>query len=63
MRFRKDFPFNRARIGATLDIFNAFNHDNLGCYETGSRTASNFGQPTCVVSDARRYQVGAELDF
>jgi carboxypeptidase family protein/TonB-dependent receptor-like protein len=63
MRFRKDFPFARMRIGATLDIFNAFNHDNLGCYETGSRTASNFGQPTCVVSDARRYQVGAELDF
>jgi hypothetical protein len=75
LRIRKDFPaFGRTRIGATLDIFNALNHDNLGCYDTGSRIIltgtppteqpnPNFGNPTCVVSDARRFQVGAEFDF
>jgi outer membrane receptor protein involved in Fe transport len=73
LRFRKDFPaFGRTRLGATIDIFNALNHDNLGCYDTGARIIiedgeekpnPNFGRPTCLVSDARRYQLGAELNF
>ncbi len=66
IRFRKDFPsFGRAgtAFGLTLDVFNATNHDNLACFNTGNRNDANFGQPTCVVSDARRYQFGAELDF
>jgi len=67
VRFRKDFPnFGRTTtaFGLTLDIFNAFNRDNFGCYQTGgSRTDANFGQPSCIVTDARRYQVGAELNF
>ena len=68
VKLRKDFPtfnFGRqaARLGVVLDIFNVFNRDNLGCYEVGNRNNSNFGQATCTVSDARRYQVGAELDF
>jgi hypothetical protein len=75
LRFRKDFPaFGRTRLGLTIDMFNALNHDNLGCYDTGARVIltgtppteqpnPNFGKPTCVVSDARRYQLGAELDF
>jgi len=68
LRLRKDFPsFGRASqaLGLTLDIFNATNHDNLGCYadHLGSRTQSDFGTPICVISDARRYQLGAELNF
>ena len=73
MRLRKDFPhFGRTAtaIGITLDVFNTFNHNNFGTnYNTGSRLLSNgvpdpnFGKPTGVSSDARRFQVGAELNF
>jgi len=66
VRFRKDFPsFGRTptAFGFTLDIFNALNRDNFGCYETGDRNAGNFGKPSCIVTDARRYQLGAELNF
>jgi len=65
-RLRKDFPsFGRTAtaFGITLDVFNALNHDNFGCYNTGNRTDANFGKPDCVVADARRYQLGAELNF
>jgi hypothetical protein len=67
MRLRKDFPsFGRtaAAIGLTFDVFNTFNRNNFGCYTVGPPTSDpNYGRPTCVVSDARRYQLGAELDF
>jgi hypothetical protein len=67
MRLRKDFPrFGRSTtaIGITLDVFNALNHDNLGCYNTNNPSdVANFGMATCTVSDARRYQLGAELNF
>ena len=67
LRFRKDFPAfgggRSARLGLILDIFNAFNHDNLGCYNTGDPDNDAFGKAECVVTDARRYQVGAEFDF
>jgi len=65
-RLRKDFPsFGRTPMafGFTLDVFNALNRDNFGCYATGNRDDANFGQPGCVVTDARRYQVGMELNF
>jgi hypothetical protein len=70
-RLRKDFArLGTAKsVGLTFDALNAFNHDNLGCYNTGSRTLGsglpdpNFGTATCVVTDARRYQVGAQYDF
>jgi hypothetical protein len=66
IRFRKDFPtFGRTptAVGLTFDVFNALNHNNWGCYNTGNRNDANYGQPTCLVTDARRYQVGAELNF
>ena len=66
MRFRKDFPnFGRSNMsfGVTLDVFNALNHTNLGCFNTGNPNDVNFGKAGCVVSDARRFQVGAEYNF
>lgn len=65
VRLRKDFlNFGTAKsIGLTLDMFNALNRDNLGCYNTGSRTDKAFGTANCVVTDARRLQVGAAYDF
>ena len=66
IRFRKDFPsFGRTptAVGITLDVFNATNHDNWGCYNTGNRDDTTYGQPSCLVTDARRYQLGAELNF
>jgi hypothetical protein len=72
LRFRKDlynFGTSKVNYGITLDVFNALNHDNFGCYNVGDRNAkdpsgkSTFGDPTCVVSDARRLQLGVEANF
>ena len=64
LRVRKDFPrFASQTVGVTFDLFNALNRDNLGCYNTGSRTDKAFGTATCVVTDARRFQLGAEYAF
>lgn len=69
LRLRKDFPsLSRATIGLTLDLFNAFNRNNFGCYRTGDRNEGNppgslFGTPSCVVTDGRRAQLGAEVNF
>jgi outer membrane receptor protein involved in Fe transport len=64
LRLRKDFPnISGTTLGVTLDLFNAFNHQNLGCFNTGSRTDLNFGKAGCVVSDPRRLQIGAEYSF
>ncbi|HJQ54288.1 MAG TPA: TonB-dependent receptor [Gemmatimonadaceae bacterium] len=70
MRLRKDLPtFGRtnARIGLTLDVFNALNHVNLTGYNTGLQANGqpdpNFGKASGVATDARRYQLGAEINF
>jgi hypothetical protein len=64
LRLRKDFPaLGRTSFGLTVDIFNAFNRDNFGCFRTGDRNANDFGTPGCVVTDARRAQLGAEINF
>jgi len=62
-RFRKDFPeISGTKLGVTLDIFNAFNFMNFGCYDTGFGSP-NFGKAGCVVSDPRHLQIGAEYNF
>jgi hypothetical protein len=65
LRLRKNFfSLGTARsFGITLDLFNAFNDDNLGCYDTGNGTSPNFGRAGCTVSDARHVQLGAQVDF
>ena len=75
VRFRKDFPnlgLRNVNYGITLDVFNLFNHANLGCYNTNGRLENNngviqpdpnFGTAGCVVTDARRYQIGAEVNW
>ena len=64
LRFRKDLPgIGRSTLGLTLDVFNATNHNNLGCFNTGNKTDANFGNPGCTISDARRVQLGGEYVF
>jgi outer membrane receptor protein involved in Fe transport len=71
LRLRKDFLNlgTTKSFGLTLDLFNALSHNNLGCYDTGARLNGdgtpnpNFGRANCVVTDARRIQVGAQADF
>ncbi len=65
-RVRKDFLSlgTSKSVGVTMDLFNAFNRDNLGCYNTGDRKdVKNFGLANCTTSDARRLQFGAEYNF
>ncbi|MEO7367188.1 MAG: TonB-dependent receptor, partial [Gemmatimonadaceae bacterium] len=50
-RIRKDFPRfgnSAAAVGLTLDVFNALNRDNFGCYNTGNPADKNYGNPGCV---------------
>ena len=69
MRLRKDLFRNRSdyRLAVTADLFNAFNFNNLGCWEgfipPTPEVNANFGKANCVSSDARRFQVGAVVDF
>ena len=70
MRIRKDLPtFGRsnAQVGLTFDIFNALNHVNLTSYNTSLQANGqpdpNFGKAGGVATDARRYQLGAEINF
>ncbi|HZH41686.1 MAG TPA: carboxypeptidase regulatory-like domain-containing protein [Gemmatimonadales bacterium] len=63
VRLRKDFPgFSGTRLGVTLDVFNLFNTMNFSCYDTGFNSPT-FGQATCLASDPRRVQLGAQYDF
>lgn len=58
IRLRKDFPSMRGTaLGVTLDVFNVFNYNNYGGYNLPS------GVPNGVLSDPRRLQLGAELNF
>ncbi len=65
LRLRKDFPnVSGTQLGVTLDLFNVFNYQNFGCYNTGYGTPNPLlGQAGCVVSDPRRAQVGVAYNF
>jgi outer membrane receptor protein involved in Fe transport len=65
VRLRKDFPnVSGTQVGVTLDLFNAFNYQNFGCYDTGYGTPNpNLGKAFCVVSDPRRAQFGVAYNF
>ncbi|MDP3775335.1 MAG: TonB-dependent receptor [Gemmatimonadales bacterium] len=62
LRLRKEFTVTRNRLGLTLDVFNAFNNQNLGCFNTFNPTDVN-GRAGCVISDPQRLQVGVDLGF
>jgi hypothetical protein len=65
LRLRKDFysiGTSRA-IGVTVDLFNAFNRTNGGCYDTGDRSNARFGVAQCSLNDGRRVQFGTQVDF
>ncbi len=48
----------------TLDAFNVFNFQNLGCYSSTPDPANaNFGTAGCTVSDPRFIQLGIEYGF
>jgi hypothetical protein len=65
LRVRKDFvAVGNNRLGITVDVFNVFNSQNLGCYTSEfNRSSPNFGTAGCVISDARRLQLGTQYDF
>ena len=69
MRLRKDLVTlsSQYRLAITGDLFNAFNFNNLGCWEGYipplPATNANLGRANCVVSDARRFQAGLSVDF
>jgi hypothetical protein len=65
LRLRKDFARLRGMAaGVTLDAFNVFNFQNLGCYSSQTVTTDgNFGKAGCVVGDPRRLQLGIEYNF
>ncbi|HJU87808.1 MAG TPA: TonB-dependent receptor [Gemmatimonadaceae bacterium] len=59
LRLRKDFVnFRGSSMGVTADLFNAFNYNNFGCF--GNQIDA---QPTCVISDPRRFQIGVQFDY
>jgi hypothetical protein len=63
LRLRKEFlNWRGARVGVAADLFNAFNHQNLGCFNTSNPNDANFGNAGCVISDPRRLQIGLEYN-
>ena len=65
LRLKKTLPqFGRTRIGVTLDLFNALNAQNLGCYQAlFNPNDANFGKAGCVIADPRRLQIGGDVTF
>src|SRR5712691_1408659 len=66
LRVRKDFPsFSGNTVGVTVDLFNAFNWQNLGCYNHLNAAVGDptFSKADCVISDPRRLQIGGEYSF
>jgi hypothetical protein len=68
LRLAKDFPsFGAGTVSVTGDLFNVFNYQNLGCFNSpgfaGNTPPANFGQANCVITDARRFQLGVQYTF
>ncbi|MGH7547879.1 MAG: hypothetical protein ACREMM_06880 [Gemmatimonadales bacterium] len=66
LRLRKDFPpFGRTTLALTVDLFNALNWQNLGCYDHRNAPVGDpiFDKAECTISDPRRLQVGTEVSF
>ena len=64
VRLRKDFPsFSGTTLAVTVDLFNVFNFQNLGGFNTFDPANANFGKASNTVSDPRRLQIGAEYKF
>jgi hypothetical protein len=67
LRLAKDFALAGGQsVGLAVDLFNAFNSRNFGCYDariprTG-QTNSAFGRPSCS-APGRRFQLGLTYDF
>ena len=67
LRLAKDFALAGGQsVGLAVDLFNAFNSRNFGCYDariprTG-QTNANFGRPSCS-APGRRLQLGLTYDF
>jgi hypothetical protein len=68
LRIQKDFPMITGQtVGLIVDLFNAFNISNFGCYDAtiapaGGPPNRNFGQPTCG-GLGRRLQVGLRYGY
>jgi hypothetical protein len=63
LRLRKDFPsFYGTQLGVTVDAFNIFNYDNMGCFDVGN-SETTFHPANCTVGDARRFALGMEYNF
>lgn len=63
LRLRKEFVnWRGSRVGVAADLFNAFNFQNLGCFNTFNTQDANFGTAGCVISDPRRLQIGLEYN-
>jgi len=67
IRLRKDFPeIHGTSFGVTADVFNVFNFMNFTNYPfsvNGSQRTWSVGQPTDLISDPRRVQIGVEYNF
>ena len=68
LRLRKDFATTgRQTVAVNVDLFNAFNWQNLGCYYNLSSPTpagdATFSKAACTTSDPRRLQLGAEYTF
>ena len=54
--------FSAQSVGLLAEVFNVFNFHNYGCFE-GGRTNAKFGDPSCIVTDSRYAQLGAQYNF
>jgi outer membrane receptor protein involved in Fe transport len=63
LRLDKSLPISHGTsVGVIAEAFNIFNTFEGGCLEVNT-SAPNFGQASCVVNLARRYQLGLKVGF